>query len=166
MATLVLSRLYAASKGTQLPGGSTSSMLYPNHLALALDLLAASASACVFAGVYAPNNGVRTLLRSFNLRQVCVRWYWFLIAVALYPAVLGVGNLISVWTGQAMSPPRNTGVWYQLLPIMVLSFAMALLYGGGLEEPGWRGFALPHLQARYSPTKASLILAVIWAFWH
>lgn len=34
------------------------------------------------------------------------------------------------------------------------------------EEAGWRGFALPRLQARTSPLIAALILALFWAPWH
>jgi membrane protease YdiL (CAAX protease family) len=31
---------------------------------------------------------------------------------------------------------------------------------------GWRGFALPRLQHRFSPLIAALILAALWALWH
>ena len=41
-----------------------------------------------------------------------------------------------------------------------------LVFTGLAEEPGWRGFALPHLQARYSAAKSSWILGVIWGVWH
>ena len=34
------------------------------------------------------------------------------------------------------------------------------------EEPGWRGFALPRLQSRYSPLAATTILALLVAGWH
>src|SRR5437868_14649027 len=45
-------------------------------------------------------------------------------------------------------------------------FVFILLFVGLGEEPGWRGFALPRLQARHTPFSASLILAPIWALWH
>ena len=34
------------------------------------------------------------------------------------------------------------------------------------EEIGWRGYALPQLERRFSPLIASLIVAGIWALWH
>jgi membrane protease YdiL (CAAX protease family) len=34
------------------------------------------------------------------------------------------------------------------------------------EEPGWRGYALPHLQADRSPLRGGLILAALVALWH
>jgi uncharacterized protein len=34
------------------------------------------------------------------------------------------------------------------------------------EEPGWRGFALPQLQARFGALRAALILGLLWACWH
>jgi membrane protease YdiL (CAAX protease family) len=45
-------------------------------------------------------------------------------------------------------------------------FLFILLFIGLGEEPGWRGFALPELQTKYSPLRASLILAPIWTLWH
>jgi uncharacterized protein len=46
-------------------------------------------------------------------------------------------------------------------------FATMFFDGGGLaEEGGWRGFAAPLLQSKYSPLKAAVILGVLWAAWH
>ncbi|WP_420028571.1 CPBP family intramembrane glutamic endopeptidase [Halorussus lipolyticus] len=58
----------------------------------------------------------------------------------------------------------------ELLPervsLVFVSFVTIALIGGGNEEPGWRGFALPKLQERYAPVPATLILGVVWAFCH
>jgi uncharacterized protein len=48
------------------------------------------------------------------------------------------------------------------LPTLVF---VALLQGGN-EEPGWRGFALPRMQDRFTPVRATLLLGGVWALWH
>lgn len=35
-----------------------------------------------------------------------------------------------------------------------------------LEELGWRGFLLPHLQRTHSALKSTMMLTVIWGLWH
>ena len=52
-------------------------------------------------------------------------------------------------------------------PLQVVPFALFILAFGPIpEEMGWRGYALPGLQADWTPLKASLVLGVIWAIWH
>lgn len=43
---------------------------------------------------------------------------------------------------------------------------ITLLAGPLAEETGWRGFALPRMQARMGALNANLLLGVLWAFWH
>jgi len=43
---------------------------------------------------------------------------------------------------------------------------LLLLLGSFGEESGWRGFALPKLQERWKPFKATLILTLFWWLWH
>ncbi|TXT64134.1 MAG: CAAX amino terminal protease family [Promethearchaeota archaeon] len=52
----------------------------------------------------------------------------------------------------------------------LLSYFPTLLFStllAGLgEEPSWRGYALPRLQKKYGPFRATLLLGFIWALWH
>jgi membrane protease YdiL (CAAX protease family) len=49
---------------------------------------------------------------------------------------------------------------------MLPRFVFVFLFVGLGEETGWRGFALPELQKRFSPLIASLVVGVFWAAWH
>jgi uncharacterized protein len=47
-------------------------------------------------------------------------------------------------------------------------FLIAMFLDGGalFEENGWRGFALPLLLKQFSPLNASIVLGLMWSFWH
>ena len=47
-----------------------------------------------------------------------------------------------------------------------MTLLMSFIMGPLLEEAGWSGFALPRLQSKFTPFKASLILGILWAIWH
>jgi membrane protease YdiL (CAAX protease family) len=48
----------------------------------------------------------------------------------------------------------------------ILPYALYELLTSGMEEPGWRGYALPRLEEHYSAKKSSLILGLVWGLWH
>jgi membrane protease YdiL (CAAX protease family) len=41
-----------------------------------------------------------------------------------------------------------------------------LIFGGGLEEIGWRGILQPYLETFHSFITSTIIVAVIWSVWH
>lgn len=51
-----------------------------------------------------------------------------------------------------------------LYAIFVLTPAM--IFGGGLEEEGWRHILQPELEKKYNFVIATLIIWVIWSLWH
>lgn len=52
-------------------------------------------------------------------------------------------------------------------PLIFLSWITpVMIFGGGLEEIGWRGVLLPKLLCRFSYIKSSLIIGIIWSIWH
>jgi uncharacterized protein len=103
--------------------------------------------------------GVRSFLRRLILWRVNVRWY--LVALVVMPAVAVAGYLFMPDAKQNVDGGALSIVGTYLSMLVIL-----MLLGGGQEEPGWRGFALPRLQERWRPLKASVLLGVIWGVWH
>jgi membrane protease YdiL (CAAX protease family) len=108
--------------------------------------------------------GVVTLLR--RMVRWRVRPVWYAVALLLPVAISGGAALLNVVVLGASAPsPAELGAWSGLVPIFFLQLLVPGI-GGAWEEPGWRGYALPKLQGGHSALLASLILGVVWAFWH
>ena len=123
-------------------------------------LLPAFVGSSVFSSVPVVRDQLRTYVKPKG------SWGYYLLALILIPAIWILGNLLSRALGTEVSFFRNPVVDLNLLGMASLFFLYNVIYGALSEEPGWRGFALPRLQARFSPLVSSLILGVIWAVWH
>lgn len=53
-----------------------------------------------------------------------------------------------------------------LVEYVIIMTAGAVVGGPFFEEPGWRGFALPRLQAQLGPLAGTLVLGALWGAWH
>jgi membrane protease YdiL (CAAX protease family) len=93
--------------------------------------------------------------------RVAPRWY--LIAVLL-PAVWGIASVPASLTLAGVS--FEVALSADQVVRYGVSVVLIFFIGGGQEEPGWRGFALPRLQETYSALTASVIIGVVWAVWH
>jgi uncharacterized protein len=93
-----------------------------------------------------------------------VRWFWYLVALGLPLAIQLVTVGLHTAVGADVQPVTATAVSAAVLTFL---FRLVNPTDGPLgEEPGWRGFALPRLQSRYSPPAATTILALLVAGWH
>jgi membrane protease YdiL (CAAX protease family) len=101
--------------------------------------------------------GVRGLLRRYRIWRVGVAWY--AIALGLLPALYVVG--VAVY---GVAGGDSAGLWF--FPPENAQHVSAMFLMPMVEEIGWRGFALPRLQQRYTALQASLLLGVVWALWH
>jgi membrane protease YdiL (CAAX protease family) len=112
--------------------------------------------------------GVRALLRRFLIWRVGVQWY---LVILFGPAILGLAAIGLDFVLGGTTPDfsnieaqrifgTSANPWIFVVPFFLVD---ALTNG---EETGWRGFALPRLQARFSALVSSLILGVVWGLWH
>jgi membrane protease YdiL (CAAX protease family) len=99
------------------------------------------------------------------LRQI-VKWRvpgrYYLYALGLPAALFALVNVELAALGQSI----DLSLLGDRLPAYLGTFLLVVTIGGGFEEPGWRGFALPRLQLRHSPVRATLILGLVWGIWH
>jgi membrane protease YdiL (CAAX protease family) len=103
---------------------------------------------------------VRSWLRTLLVWRVNPVYY--VIALLLPVAIYVVINLALLGMGQTLDLGALTG----LAPAYIGTFLLVATVGGGLEEPGWRGFALPRLEARRSPVVSTLVVGLAWGIWH
>src|ERR687897_3679442 len=106
-------------------------------------------------------------LKELGLRMIRwrVRWYWYVVAIALPLAVLGLTAGLNVALGA--SAPSLAGVGSVTTVLMMFAVRLVNPGDGALgEEPGWRGFALPGLQSTLSPLVSTVILGVLVTVWH
>jgi uncharacterized protein len=107
--------------------------------------------------------GVMSLLR--RMVRWRVAWLWYAAALLLPVAVALGATVLNVLLGARSPSSAELGAWPSLIPTFFLLLLIPGI-GGTWEEPGWRGYALPKLQVGRSALSASLILGVVWAFWH
>jgi membrane protease YdiL (CAAX protease family) len=90
----------------------------------------------------------------------------YIFAILYLPTVLLVGVGITFALGHfVIWIDLPSGI--ELFGLIILTLSYTFFFGGGTnEEPGWRGFALPKLQLKFSPLIASIILGFIWGLWH
>lgn len=129
-------------------------------LVIAAATFAPAASAFIMTGLIDGKPGVARLLRRLVLWRVGIQWYLYVLVGV--PVIVLLGALVVPGVAASFQPLIGP-----MLAAYPLAFLMTFLLGGPLgEEPGWRGFALPHLQGRFGPLLGSVILGLMWALWH
>lgn len=118
-------------------------------------------AAVILTLVNEKSSGLLELLK----RGIKVRFgaIWYIPVLLLMPAISLVSYMMAT-SVEGVSP--DLSVLSQ--PWLILSTFIYIFFLGGplQEEFGWRGYALPRLQSRFSALKASVFLGTVWALWH
>jgi membrane protease YdiL (CAAX protease family) len=148
--------IFAPPASSVLSGGGGSPVL----LLQLLGNFGPSAAAIVLLALWGGSGGrreLRALLKRLLPHRASPLLYalvLFLPFVTLLPGLL-YASLFADFSGLGH-------VLAGLLPALLIG----LLISGPGEELGWRGYALPRLQAAYGPLAASLLIGVVWGVWH
>ena len=98
-------------------------------------------------------------LRSFL--DFSLGWKAYILPIFIFGASTFIAWFTPELFGEERLPMLLPSIWLIIpyLPFMIL-------LGGGQEEFGWRGYALPILEGKFGIWLANIILGIIWAFWH
>jgi CAAX protease family protein len=115
----------------------------------------------IMSAIVSGRPGLREFFSRLVRWRVGIQWYAIAFVTPIVICLIAVGILVCL-----VRAPQASVFSSDKLRELPERFLFILLFIGLGEEPGWRGFALPHLQRRYTPLIASLILAPVWTLWH
>jgi uncharacterized protein len=118
-------------------------------------------AAVILTALESGRAGLRSLLGRILQWRVAPIWYGVVLLgpPLLYLVAMGLEVLLG---GQ----PPSLGSLIGVLPILLIITVYMVFFVALGEEVGWRGYALPALQARYSALVSSVVLGALWALWH
>lgn len=132
----------------------------------------ASISGIISSFILKQKAGIKELFRKFRFwapelsakKGISIWLQAILLAVGINVAYSILRNYVSDVEPQEFFKINTIYTGWEIAFIFITSL---FFEGGGLmEEIGWRGFALPHLQIKFTPLQSSIILGVIWSLWH
>ncbi|GAA1153561.1 hypothetical protein GCM10009630_59770 [Kribbella jejuensis] len=80
------------------------------------------------------------------------------LVIGIVVAVILVSVLVHVVAGRSWRTDH--------LPFPFWTLVITMIVGAAGEELGWRAYLQPYLQTRFSVLRSSLIVGVLWGFWH
>ncbi len=111
--------------------------------------------------------GAKKLFRPIKYWRVGIHWYIF---VLFYPISKWlVAYIIDTLLGQSYKLGSSPILSFFNLPeqaIMIPIAVVSTFLNTLGEEVGWRGFALPKLQVKYTAFVSTIIIGLFWGFWH
>lgn len=118
-------------------------------------------AALIVTGLLEGRAGIGRLFGRLLIWRVGFQWY--VITIAGFGLLFFGAQQLFIQLGGAGRDLPPGGLLMVALNVLVMFIVTGLVNG---EEFGWRGFALPRLQAKYNALASSLIVGVVWVLFH
>ena len=86
--------------------------------------------------------------------------------VYVIPILIFGGSTFIAWFLPELLGEERLSMLLPSIWIYIPCLLFMIFLGGGQEEFGWRGYALPVLENKFGIWFANIVLGIIWAFWH
>lgn len=135
----------------------------PENITNILQIIAAWSSTFAFVILF-KKIYPKLRLTDFIKQQFAPRLSFSLLSTVVIIQVIIIA--VTIFILSITSDTQEIALSFTGLGLMLFAFLDNLVRGPLGEELGWRGYALNELQKKYSPLKSSLIIGVLWGFWH
>jgi hypothetical protein len=136
------------------------------------DLLGAITMPVIIIGAFGPAAGAFYCLNKFNGRDAVRQYLRGLLDFRLgwqawlVPILVLGGSTWFAWMLPELWGEPRVDMLLPSLWVFPPYIVIMILFGGGQEELGWRGYILDPMEERLGPWLGNLALGVIWAVWH
>lgn len=84
----------------------------------------------------------------------------------IIPIIIFGGSTFLTWFLPELFGEKRLSMLLPSIWMFIPYLLLMIILGGGQEEFGWRGYALPLLEKKFGIWLANMILGIIWACWH
>lgn len=107
-----------------------------------------------------PNSSIRYFYKKAFKKRINWKMILVTVAVQLFISITSV-SIVIFTKGVSL---------YNLLDLspqtIIMGVLLTFIQGATGEETGWRGFLQPSVERNFCVIKSSLIVGIIWGFWH
>ena len=117
-------------------------------------------SAMIMIWITEGKEKVKEWLKHLFFNKINFKWFIYVLVI---PIIIGIATMVLFNLVSQEKINFSYSSTFFAYPIFIVFIA---LLGGGQEEPGWRGFALPNLLKHNNPLISSFLVGLMWTFWH
>jgi uncharacterized protein len=173
--TFAFSWVFWVPSACMFAGTADPNTLITSPLFVALQTLGAAgptAVAIALTFVLHGKDALGALVHRFKPMRSMALWY--VTAALLAPTLTLIAMALDALLRRAPFVHPDSGLaemaaemgWLGALAVLPIVLVSQLLSSPLLEEAGWRGFALPRMQARWTALASGVLLGALWGCWH